>query len=121
MKNDIQMLPLSKLETNNGQTEGLPKNLRQISGEKLEKLKKNIQQYPEMLEYRGLMVMPLDNGRYVIIGGNLRYHGLCIEMKTATGRLSDSQKEWQEAVTAAGYAYVVVRSLEGFRALIEDY
>lgn len=37
------------------------------------------------------------------------------------GRQSDSQKKWQEAVTAAGYAYAVVRSLEEFRALIEDY
>lgn len=49
------------------------------------------------------------------------YHGLCIEMKTATGRQSDSQKEWQEAVTAAGYAYAVARSLEKFRTLIEEY
>ncbi|MGN0029069.1 MAG: VRR-NUC domain-containing protein [Marinilabiliaceae bacterium] len=49
------------------------------------------------------------------------YHGLCIEMKTATGRQNGSQKEWKEAVTGAGFAYAVVRSLEGFRTLIEDY
>lgn len=75
-QSNVHTLPLSKLETNNGQIAGLPKNPRQIKGEKLEKLKKNIQQYPEMLGYRGLMVMPLDNGHYVIIGGNMRFHAL---------------------------------------------
>lgn len=53
MKNDIQMLPLSKLETNNGQIEGLPKNPRQIRGEKLEKLKKNITAVPRDARIQG--------------------------------------------------------------------
>ena len=45
---------------------------------------------------------------------NGQHHGLCIEMKTAKGRQSTAQKEWQKAVEDAGYRYVVVRSLGDF-------
>lgn len=43
-----------------------------------------------------------------------KYHGLCIEMKTAKGRQSASQKAWEKAVTRQGYKYIVCRSLEQF-------
>ena len=42
------------------------------------------------------------------------YHALCIEMKTAKGRQTASQKAWEKAVTARGYKYVVCRSFEQF-------
>lgn len=48
---------------------------------------------------------------------NSEYHGLCIEMKTRTGRQSDSQKEWEKAVTAQGYKYILCRNVDAF---IED-
>ena len=32
-----------------------------------------------------------------------RFHGLCIEMKTPTGRQQPSQKAWQERAEWAGY------------------
>lgn len=49
------------------------------------------------------------------------YHGLCIEMKTAKGRQSDYQKQWQTAVESVGYKYVVCRSQDEFRQIIKDY
>ena len=49
------------------------------------------------------------------------YHGLCIEFKTEDGKQSKSQKEWQKAVTEQGYLYVVVRSFDEFKSVIENY
>ena len=49
------------------------------------------------------------------------YVGLCIEMKTKTGRQSSEQKAWQEKVEAKGYKYAVCRSLEDFINTIENY
>ena len=43
---NITMLPMSAIEINNGQLEGLPKNPRSIKGVKFGKLKQNIQNYP---------------------------------------------------------------------------
>lgn len=50
-----------------------------------------------------------------------KYHALCIEMKTAKGRQSANQKTWQDVVTRHGYLYVVVRSFDDFRKLINNY
>lgn len=46
---------------------------------------------------------------------------LCIEMKTAKGRQSPEQKEWQAKVESHGYKYAVVRSLDEFISQINDY
>lgn len=73
---DITMLPMSAIEINNGQLEGLPKNPRSIKGVKFDKLKQSIQNYPEMLSWRSLLVYPLDNGKYIIVGGNMRYQAM---------------------------------------------
>ena len=72
----VQMLPMSVVEGNAGQLEGLPANPREIRDEKFEKLKANIQKYPELLEYRSLMVYPMPNGKHIIIGGNMRYRAM---------------------------------------------
>lgn len=50
-----------------------------------------------------------------------KYHALLIEMKTATGRQSKSQKEYQKLVEYAGYKYVICRSFDEFRKVINDY
>lgn len=50
-----------------------------------------------------------------------KYHALCIEMKTPTGRHQNSQKEWQRLVEAAGYKYSLCRSFEEFQDLIWGY
>lgn len=66
------MLPLSKIEQNKGQIDGIPKNPRLIKNDKFKKLVQSIREDQEMLRYRELLVYPL-NGKYVIIGGNMRY------------------------------------------------
>lgn len=71
--NNTVMLPMSQLETNNGQIEGLPKNPRLIKGDKFKKLKQSIADNPEMLSLRELLVYPIAIDRYVIIGGNMRF------------------------------------------------
>ena len=73
---DITMLPMSAIEINNGQLKGLPKNPRLIKNRKYDKLKESITNYPEMLSWRSLLVYPLDNGKYIIVGGNMRYRAM---------------------------------------------
>jgi len=68
---ETKNIPIGKLELNSGQIEGLPKNPRFIRDERFKALKKSIQDFPEMMEYRELIVYPV-GGKYVVIGGNMR-------------------------------------------------
>lgn len=52
---------------------------------------------------------------------NREYHGLFIEMKTDKGRQSEAQKNFQRAVTGAGYNYAICRSKEDFSAVVTSY
>lgn len=72
----LTMLPMTEIELNEGQLEGLPANPRTIRKKKFDKLKANIKEYPEMLAWRSLLVYPLDNGHYIIIGGNMRFRAM---------------------------------------------
>jgi hypothetical protein len=65
-------LPIKDIEVNKGQIEGLPKNPRLIKNERFEKLKKSIEDNPEMLGAREVLVYPLGS-KYVVIGGNMRF------------------------------------------------
>ncbi len=40
------------------------------------------------------------------------YHGLFLEMKTASGRLSPEQQQWHHKLRAQGYACVTAHGLE---------
>ena len=72
-----KMIELARLQPNEGQLPGLPKNPREIDKEKFELLKQNLRKYPELLRYCTLLVYPLDDaGNYIIIDGNMRYHAL---------------------------------------------
>lgn len=71
-----QMLKLSAIEPNKGQIEGLPKNPRFIKDAKFKKLVQSIEEHPEMTAMRELLVYPLENGKYIIIGGNMRYRAM---------------------------------------------
>lgn len=73
---ELTMLPLSQIEPNTGQLDGLPQNPRTIKKKKFEKLKANIEAYPEMLAWRSLLVYPIGNNKYIIIGGNMRYRAM---------------------------------------------
>ena len=95
--------------------------------------------YPE---YRGLMFhVPSEGNRNSVIDGGRRkamgivagvsdlifmlprhgYYGLCIEMKTETGKQSDKQKEWERKVTEQGYDYQIARSLSEFKTCVTNY
>lgn len=49
------------------------------------------------------------------------YASLCIEMKKAGGRQSESQKAFQEAAKAFKNKYVVCYSVEEFQAVVAEY
>lgn len=65
------MIPTSRLRCNEGQLEGLPSNPRYIKDEKFDLLKKSLQESPEMLHLRELLVYP-HGDTYIVIGGNMR-------------------------------------------------
>ncbi len=72
----VQMIPIDLLEENEGQLFGLPANPREIADEKYELLKADIQKYPQFLQYNALKVYPIEDGKYIVIGGNMRYRAL---------------------------------------------
>lgn len=49
------------------------------------------------------------------------YHGLFIEMKTKTGRLSEHQRRWIEALNKFGYLAVVAHGWEEAKCSILSY
>jgi len=68
-------IKISKLKNNNGQIEGVNKNPRIQDDAKFQKLKKSLQDFPEMLELRELVVFPLGND-FIVVGGNMRLKAL---------------------------------------------
>lgn len=67
----FQTIPLSFIDNNEGQIPGVPPNPRKFTPRAMRKLVRSIQQDPEMLELRALLVYPLGE-RFVSIGGNMR-------------------------------------------------
>ena len=72
---EIIKIRLTDLEQNKGQVAGLPSNPRQWTRGDLDKLIKSIEETPELLEARGLIVWP-HGGKYIIMGGNMRFSAL---------------------------------------------
>lgn len=68
---EVKEIEIRVLRPNNGQVEGLPKNPRKISKKQLEKLKKSVQDAPEMLQLRELIVVPHGDA-FIVIAGNQR-------------------------------------------------
>lgn len=50
-----------------------------------------------------------------------KHHALCIEMKTAKGRQSPAQKEWQQHAENHGYRYEVVRDFDTFERVVSEH
>lgn len=65
-------LPISLLEYNKGQLQGLPKNPRFFRDYRYEAMKRSIEESPEMLKLRELIVYPFMENQYVVVCGNLR-------------------------------------------------
>lgn len=52
---------------------------------------------------------------------NEEYHGLFIEMKTAKGRQSESQRLFQINHESKRYSYKICRSFDEFKKVVENY
>ena len=65
------LIKISDISFNTGQIPDVPKNPRFIKNERYEKLKKSLQDNPEMLPARELLVYNYD-GELIVIGGNMR-------------------------------------------------
>ena len=70
-----RMIDITLLDPNEGQMEGLPSNPRKWSADELERLCRSIEETPELLEARGIIVVP-HAGRYIVLGGNMRLAAL---------------------------------------------
>ena len=70
----IVKLKLAELTPNTGQIPGLPINPRQWTKGDVDKIAASLKETPELFEARPVLVIPHD-GKYVILGGNLRYEG----------------------------------------------
>jgi ParB-like chromosome segregation protein Spo0J len=66
-----QLVKITSLKNNTGQIKGLPKNPRIIRDNKFIQLKNSIQEDPEMLSLRELIVYDND-GELIVICGNMR-------------------------------------------------
>lgn len=71
-----KVIPIDKIEQNTGQIEGVPANPRFIKNEKYSSLVQSLAENPEMMSMRELLVFQNGDGRYVLIGGNMRYRAL---------------------------------------------
>lgn len=65
---------IDHLELNTGQIPGLPANPRQWTRTEIDRIARSLKETPELFDARPIIVYPHD-GKYVIIGGNLRYEG----------------------------------------------
>lgn len=72
---ETKEIKLSNLHPNTGQIEGVPTNPRKAEKGQIDKLKKSIEETPEMLELRELVAYD-NGGELVIVGGNMRYKAL---------------------------------------------
>ena len=72
-------IKLADIEPNKGQIEGLPQNPRFIKDNRFKQLVKSIEDAPEMLDYRTLLVFPHEK-KYVVIAGNMRFRA-CKELR----------------------------------------
>jgi hypothetical protein len=70
-----QLVKIKDLKNNSGQIIGLPKNPRLLKDDKFKKLKKSLQDDPEMLELREVIAYD-NNGELVVICGNMRLKAL---------------------------------------------
>lgn len=75
---EIKNIKVTDLEINKGQIFGLPKNPRLIRDERYNALKHSIEEAPEMLGLRELLVYPYE-GKNIVIGGNMRLRA-CLDL-----------------------------------------
>lgn len=72
---NTRMIKTSSIQQNTGQIEGLPKNPREWTSDDVDVLCRSIEETPELLDARPLIVVPKGK-KYVVIGGNMRLEAL---------------------------------------------
>jgi hypothetical protein len=65
----MQTVPLSRLKAN-------PTNPRVLRDDKFAKLKRSIEEFPDMLNYRAIVAVTDKDGKYMVLGGNMRLRAL---------------------------------------------
>lgn len=86
---EVQQIPLSRIKAN-------PSNPRVLRDEKFAKLKKSIQDFPDMLNYRTLVAVTDTDGKLMVLGGNMRLRAMQdLGVKTAPVMLADHWTEEQ--------------------------
>jgi len=63
------LVPISKLKPN-------PTNPRVLHDERFAKLKRSIQDFPDMLNYRSIVAVTDTDGKFMVLGGNMRLRAL---------------------------------------------
>ena len=71
----MKQIKLSQLQQNKGQIPGLPSNPRRFTDAEIERLAKSIEETPELLEARPLIVVKHEK-KYIVLGGNMRHAAL---------------------------------------------
>ena len=63
------------------------------------------------------------SGNYPSIGGMIHgaFHGLFIEMKSETGKVSEDQAKWYRILTVEGYAVSLARSADEAKRITRKY
>lgn len=74
-----EVINIMCMELNEGQIVGIPKNPRYLKDEEHDKLKKSLKDSPELLQYKPLMVYAIEDGKFVVICGNMRLR-ICQEL-----------------------------------------
>ena len=116
-----RIIDISLLDPNEGQIDGLPSNPRKWNEDDLSRLEDSIRETPELLEARGIIVVPRD-GRYIVLGGNMRLAAIrglgrteapCIVLPESTPaeklreiviKDNGSFGEWDTALLSSGWS-----------------
>ena len=86
---EVQQVPLAQIKAN-------PSNPRVLRDEKFAKLKKSIQDFPDMLNYRSIVAVTDTDGKLMVLGGNMRLRAMQdLGIKTAPVMLADHWTEEQ--------------------------
>lgn len=105
MRKERKELKIADIELNKGQLEWLPQNPRQWTKADIERTAKSIEEDPDFLEDRPLLVVAFGK-KYVVFGGNLRREG-CKKLGKATAPAVEYFPETEE-----DYQTVIRRSLK---------
>lgn len=103
-----QVMPLADIYPNKGQIPGVPKNPRLINDDKFKLLKRSIEEDPEMLGLREILVYR-HNGKYIIIGGNMRFRAL-----KELGYVEAIVKVLPESISTDKLRAIVIKDNSGF-------